>query len=153
MKDAYSFDVDTAGLDTSYQAMYDAYQRIFKRCGLTVLACEADPGIMGGDVSHEFMAPAESGEDHVVRCSACGYAANLEAAKCPAPSAAPHAAEQPKPMEAVKTPGKHTVEQVSQFLKVSPANFHSTRPVPAQSASVAASKSVLRVLRPSETSA
>ncbi|MBI4353908.1 MAG: proline--tRNA ligase, partial [Candidatus Omnitrophica bacterium] len=63
MKDAYSFDVDEAGLARSYQAMYEAYQRIFARCGLSVLACEADSGVMGGSVSHEFMAPADIGED------------------------------------------------------------------------------------------
>ncbi len=127
MKDAYSFDVDVEGLDRSYQAMYDAYQRIFRRCGLKVLACEADPGIMGGDVSHEFMAPAQSGEDRVVQCQGCGYAANLEAAKCqpPAPSPQPPA-ERPKLLEAVQTPGKHTVEQVSQFLKVPPATLIKT---------------------------
>jgi len=118
MKDAYSFDADTEGLNRSYQTMYEAYRRIFARCGLTVIACEADPGIMGGDVSHEFMAPAESGEDHVVRCPGCGYAANLEAARCESTVHSPQSIEKPKPLEAVKTPGKHTVEQVSQFLKV-----------------------------------
>ncbi|MBI3996866.1 MAG: proline--tRNA ligase [Candidatus Omnitrophica bacterium] len=128
MKDAYSFDVDVEGLNRSYQVMYDAYQRIFARCGLKVLACEADPGMMGGDVSHEFMAPAESGEDRVVQCAKCGYAANLEAAKCPpAPrplSPAPEDAR--KPLELVKTPGAHTVEQVSRFLKVTPAQLIKT---------------------------
>ena len=127
MKDAYSFDLDAEGLTRSYQTMYDAYRRIFSRCGLTVLACEADPGIMGGDVSHEFMAPAESGEDLVVQCAGCGYAANLEAAKCPeprAPSPEPH--EPLKPIEAVKTPGRHTVEQVSAFLKVPAARLIKT---------------------------
>ena len=123
MKDAYSFDVDQDGLNRSYQAMYDAYQRIYTRCGLKVLACEADPGIMGGDMSHEFMAPSDNGEDRIVQCKACGYAANLEAAKCPRPVESESlgsqgAGETPKPIEAVKTPGKHTVEQVSQFLKV-----------------------------------
>ncbi len=127
MKDAYSFDIDVDGLNRSYQAMYEAYQRIFTRCGLTVLACEADPGIMGGDVSHEFMAPADSGEDRVVRCQTCGYAANLEAAKCspPASSLQPPASSA-KPLEAVKTPGKHTVEQVSQCLKVKPSQLIKT---------------------------
>lgn len=63
MKDAYSFDKDEAGLDKNYQAMYDAYQRIFKKCGLEIITQQADPGVMGGEISHEFMAPAESGED------------------------------------------------------------------------------------------
>ena len=126
MKDAYSFDVDSEGLHRSYQAMYEAYTRIFARCGLTVLACDADPGVMGGDVSHEFMAPSESGEDRVVQCTGCGYAANLEAARC-APSAEPRqSAARPAALESVKTPGKHTVEQVSQFLKVPPSQLLKT---------------------------
>jgi len=71
MKDAYSFDKDEAGLDVNYQAMYRAYQNIFRRCGLDFLSIEADPGVMGGNVSHEFMVPAESGEDAVFRCPQC----------------------------------------------------------------------------------
>ncbi len=127
MKDAYSFDLDGDGLARSYQAMYAAYERLFRRVGLTVLACEADPGVMGGDVSHEFMAPAESGEDQVVRCAACGYAANVEAAKCPpAALTPPSPAEPPKPLATVKTPGQHTVEEVSRFLKVPAARLIKT---------------------------
>jgi len=128
MKDAYSFDVDAQGLARSYQAMYEAYQRIFSRCGLTVLACEADPGMMGGELSHEFMAPAAHGEDVVIRCQACGYASNLQAAKCPPQSIvpSPQSIEKPKPMETVKTPGKHTVDAVSRFLKVAPAQLIKT---------------------------
>jgi len=125
MKDAYSFDMTAEGLNQSYQAMYEAYQRIFERCGINALACEADPGIMGGDVSHEFMAPSDNGEDRVVRCTACGYAANLEAAKCAEPRGS-DGKEAPKPVEAVKTPGQHTIEQVSGFLKVSPAKLIKT---------------------------
>ncbi len=71
MKDAYSFDADTDGLDKNYQAMYDAYKRIFKRCGLDCLITEADPGVMGGKVSHEFMVPADDGEDVVLICEKC----------------------------------------------------------------------------------
>ena len=126
MQDAYSFDVDAEGLARSYQAMYDAYQRIFRRCGVQVLACEADTGAMGGDVSHEFMAPAPSGEDRVVRCQACGYAANLEAARCESIVHSPQSIEEPKPLETVQTPGQHTVEQVSRFLKVPPATLVKT---------------------------
>ena len=126
MKDAYSFDVDPAGLQRSYQTMYEAYQRIFSRCGLTVLACEADSGVMGGSVSHEFMAPAASGEDRVVRCAGCGYAANLEAAKCGEGGEGRGAREEAKKLEEVKTPGQHTVEQVSQFLKVAPSKLIKT---------------------------
>ena len=72
MKDAYSFDRDTQGLQKNYQLMYDAYQRIFKRCGLNVIIVQADSGAMGGDVSHEFLVPAAIGEDAVVVCSTCG---------------------------------------------------------------------------------
>ena len=118
MKDAYSFDRDVEGLHRSYQAMYEAYQRIFSRCGVHALACEADSGAMGGDVSHEFMAPAASGEDRVMRCGSCGYAANLEAAKCPPQAVGNQQQETLKPMESVKTPGKHTVKEVSEFLGV-----------------------------------
>jgi prolyl-tRNA synthetase len=74
MKDAYSFDKDEDGLNQNYQKMYQAYQRIFKRCGLNFLAVEADPGIMGGEVSHEFMVPAEGGEDTVAKCTVCAWA-------------------------------------------------------------------------------
>jgi len=127
MKDAYSFDVTLEGLNQSYQRMFEAYQRIFTRCGLSVLACEAESGVMGGEVSHEFMAEAASGEDLVAQCPACGYAANREAAKCQsAEGSRQRAGEEPKPLEEVRTPGKHTVEQVSQFLKVSPAKLIKT---------------------------
>ncbi len=71
MKDAYSFDKDEAGLERSYQAMHDAYQRIFKRCGLEILTTEADPGVMGGNISHEFMVSAQDGEDLVLLCPKC----------------------------------------------------------------------------------
>jgi len=74
MKDAYSFDRDEAGLDKNYKTMFDAYTRIFKRCGLKILAIEADPGVMGGNESHEFMAPASEGEDAVLLCLDCGCA-------------------------------------------------------------------------------
>jgi prolyl-tRNA synthetase len=124
MKDAYSFDVDPAGLDRSYQTMYDAYRRIFARAGLNVLACEADPGVMGGNTSHEFMVPSPNGEDTVVRCLACGYAANLEAAAAKDGATAPGST--PQPLKEVATPGKHTVEQVSGFLKVTPQQLLKT---------------------------
>ncbi len=86
MKDAYSFDRDEAGLDKNYKAMHDAYQRIFKRCGLNFITTEADPGIMGGDVSHEFMVPAKDGEDIVLVCAKCNYAKTAKEPKeeaCP----------------------------------------------------------------------
>lgn len=78
MKDAYSFDRDEAGLDKNYQAMYSAYKRIFKRCGLAVLITEADPGVMGGNVSHEFMVPAGDGEDILLFCPKCSSASSFK---------------------------------------------------------------------------
>jgi len=86
MKDAYSFDKDEAGLDKNYEAMHGAYLRIFKRCGLEVITTEADPGVMGGKVSHEFMVPADSGEDLVALCPKCKFAKSLGESKdesCP----------------------------------------------------------------------
>src|SRR5207302_5040358 len=80
MKDAYSFDATDEGAQLSYKKMYDAYARIFQRCGLKTIAVEADTGVMGGKFSHEFMVPAETGENEVVFCEACGYAANVEKA-------------------------------------------------------------------------
>src|SRR6202008_3750121 len=89
MKDAYSFDIDAAGLDVSYGKHYDAYCKIFDRCGLKYMVVEAASGAMGGSQSHEFMVASDAGEDYVVNCAACGYAANLEkaAAHPTAPSA------------------------------------------------------------------
>ena len=97
MKDAYSFDLDVEGLNRSYQRMFEAYQRLFERCGLAVMACEAETGAMGGDVSHEFMAESPSGEDLVVRCASCGYAANREAAKCQTSDIRHQTSERKKP--------------------------------------------------------
>ncbi len=82
MKDAYSFDRDLEGLSKSYDKMYDAYCRIFERCGLNFVPVEADSGIMGGDASHEFMVLAESGEDKIAQCSKCSYAASFDKAEC-----------------------------------------------------------------------
>ncbi len=78
MKDAYSFDAEESGLDKNYKAMSNAYKRIFKRCGLNILTTEADPGVMGGNVSHEFMAPAQDGEDLVLLCPKCKSAKPLK---------------------------------------------------------------------------
>src|SRR5580765_4446432 len=94
MKDAYSFDVNDEAAQVSYQKMYDAYVRIFQRCGLQTLAVEADTGVMGGKFSHEFMVPAETGENEVVYCETADYAANIEKATSrgpllPTPKAAP----------------------------------------------------------------
>ncbi len=90
MKDSYSFDLDAAGLDAAYEKHYQAYCRIFDRCGLDYIVVEAHSGAMGGSQSHEFMVKAEAGEDYVVECAGCDYAANLEkAASKPVPPQAP----------------------------------------------------------------
>src|SRR2546422_6862556 len=83
MKDAYSFDATDEAAQASYRQMYEAYARIFQRCGLKTIAVEADTGVMGGKSSHEFMVPAETGENEVVFCSGCGYAANMDKAVSP----------------------------------------------------------------------
>jgi prolyl-tRNA synthetase len=115
MKDAYSFDVDSAAADLSYEKMYNAYMRIFERCGLNFRAVEADTGTIGGSSSHEFMVLAESGEDAIVSCDSCRYAANVEKAEVrPVASAAggQHA------LEKKATPGRKTITDVAAFLGV-----------------------------------
>ncbi len=123
MKDAYSFETDEEGLDKSYKAMYDAYCRIFDRCGLDYVPVEADTGAMGGDVSHEFMVPSEVGEDLLARCPSGDYSVNIEKAE-PAPLPAENAGNAEKdgqqPMKSVSTPKVTTIEQVSKFLKTGP---------------------------------
>jgi prolyl-tRNA synthetase len=116
MKDAYSFDADEAGAEQSYERMYDAYMRIFERCGLQFRAVEADTGLIGGRFSHEFMVLADTGEDAIVSCEECDYAANIERAEIR--SAAEATEEKPKKMERVQTPGKRSVEEVTAFLGV-----------------------------------
>ena len=118
MKDAYTFDMDAAGLDKAYQDQYDAYCKIFTRCGLEYMIVEADSGAMGGSQSHEFMVSSEAGEDIVVHCKACGYAANLEKAASNAadPSASdPEGDLQP---EEFHTPGLKTIADLSTFTKL-----------------------------------
>ena len=114
MKDAYSFDADDAGADKSYRAMYDAYVRIFARVGLAAKPVEADTGDIGGNFSHEFMVFAASGEDGILDCPACGYAANQERAER-APAPVPYQTEAGA-AETVATPGQHTCEEVACFL-------------------------------------
>jgi prolyl-tRNA synthetase len=118
MKDSYSFDIDQAGLDVSYQKHYEAYRRIFDRCGLQYAVVEADSGSMGGSMSHEFMSMTDAGEDMVASCVKCGYAANLEKAssKLGAVEDLPGDA----PPDLVHTPGMKTIEEVAKFLGVSP---------------------------------
>ncbi|ALA57834.1 proline--tRNA ligase [Nitrospira moscoviensis] len=124
MKDAYSFDVDEAGAKLSYQKMYDAYTRIFTRCGLTFRAVEADTGLIGGDVSHEFMVLAETGEATVVYTDKGAYAANLERAEVPPPADADPSPL--RPLAPAATPQRRTVDEVTAFLKVSPRQLVKT---------------------------
>ena len=114
MKDLYSFDADEAGLDESYQKMLRAYRNIYDRCGLPTLLVEADSGAIGGKDSHEFMVIAQSGEEEVVYCDACKYAANVEKAKSAREKIK---AEKPLPIEEVATPGVTTIEDLAAFLK------------------------------------
>jgi len=114
MKDLYSFDRDEVGLDVSYKKMYDAYSRVFDRCGLTYRPVEADPGAIGGKGSHEFMVIADSGEAAIVYCDGgCDYAANVEKAELH-PIEAPD--EAPAPLEIKDTPGTKTIAAVAAFL-------------------------------------
>jgi prolyl-tRNA synthetase len=122
MKDSYSFDIDAAGLDVSYQKHYDAYCRIFDRCGLKYVVVEAHSGAMGGSQSHEFMVRTAAGEDQVVSCEKCNYAANMDKATSRlAPVEDLAASGDGKPLE-VHTPGQKTIEDVARFLGVSPKN-------------------------------
>jgi len=124
MKDAYSFDVDDAGADLSYKKMYDAYRRIFLRCGLEFRAVEADSGAIGGSFSHEFMVLAETGEDAIVSCDNCDYAANVEKAELRAPLG-----EAPAPtmeLGKVATPNLKSIEDVAAFLNENPQKMVKT---------------------------
>lgn len=132
MKDAYSFDSDRKGAEDTYRAMYDAYTAIFTRCGLDFRSVEADTGKIGGSLSHEFMVLADTGEDRVVSCHLCDYAANLEMAAVPPQGkvdtsepegSGPDRVERPKN---VATPGKRTVEEVTAFLGVRPQDLLKT---------------------------
>lgn len=111
MKDAYSFDATDEGAMASYKKMYDAYSRIFARCGLRAFPVEADTGVIGGNHSHEFMIPAETGENDVVYCEACNYAANIEKAVSGLPKTAPR--ELGTAPEKFATPGVVTIEALS----------------------------------------
>jgi len=124
MKDAYSFDRDEAGAKVSYQKMYDAYSRIFTRCGLTFRAVEADTGLIGGTSSHEFMVLAETGEETIVYAEGGTYAANVERAEI-RPSAET-SSEAPRPLRKVATPKARSVEDVTALLKIAPAQLVKT---------------------------
>lgn len=122
MKDAYSFDVTDEGAQISYQKMYDAYVRIFRRCGLKAMPVEADTGVMGGKYSHEFMVPAETGENEVVYCDTGDYAANMEKAISVLRNSDPASPEAAMPLEKFPTPGVVTIEALAQVPYQVPAH-------------------------------
>ena len=127
MKDAYSFDRDTTGLDESFQLHADAYKKVFARCGLEVYEVEAESGIMGGKESWDYLAPAESGANELVRCENGDYAADIEAAE-----GTPRAPEFPPSLgapEEVETPGVTTIEGLAEFLKIDAAATSKAMPV------------------------
>ncbi|XEC94275.1 proline--tRNA ligase [Paenibacillus tarimensis] len=128
MKDAYSFDVDWQGLDRTYRSMYDAYNRIFERCGLRFRAVEADAGSIGGEgETHEFMVLADIGEDTVVTCAGCQYAANLEKAEAGlSESSGEAAAERSAAYEKFHTPNVSTIEQLAAFTGLPERHFAKT---------------------------
>jgi len=115
MKDAYSLDRDEAGLDEQYGTLYEAYFRIFARCGLPTVAVRADVGIMGGSMAHEFMYLAPAGEDTILICDNCGYTANRQVARFRKPVAE---AEEQRPIEKVATPGADTIESLARTLEI-----------------------------------
>ena len=123
MKDAYSFDADQEGLDKSYDDMFDAYTRIFARCELDNSPVQADSGAMGGSASAEFMVKSEVGEDEIVFCSGCDYAANIEKA-----TSVNHEAstEEMKEMSEIETPNVHTIEELQDFFKMDAGQFAKT---------------------------
>lgn len=124
MKDAYSFDADKKGLEHSYNKMYKAYCDIIKKCNLPYIVVEADPGMMGGSESAEFMVPSDSGEDLIAHCQKCGYAVSLEAALCFKSSTVKK--DKLKTLKEVDTPKAFTVEQVTKLLKVSSSGIIKT---------------------------
>jgi prolyl-tRNA synthetase len=127
MKDAYSFHTDVEDCRREYDNMYQTYKRIFSRCGLRFRPVEADTGTIGGSQSHEFQVLAESGEDAIVSCNSCDYAANVEKAEVKAtrPTGRDIAEESPK-LEKVSTPGKKSVAEVAEYLKLPSENFIKT---------------------------
>ena len=122
MKDSYSFDKDEEGLEENYQKHAEAYDRIYRRCGLEFYKVDSDPGMMGGATAHEFMAPSPAGEDTVVLCDKCGYAANTELALS-RPVSQPSMNDGDWKLEDIETPEKRTVTEVSNYLKTEPVYF------------------------------
>ncbi len=119
MKDAYSFDINPQGMAKSYEIMYEAYERIFKRLGLEARAVEADSGAIGGNFSHEFHVMADSGEDGIAICASTGYSANVDKVDLPALSAS-ELPTSTTPMKEVATPKQHTIENLCSFLNINP---------------------------------
>jgi prolyl-tRNA synthetase len=127
MKDAYTFHTDAEDLDAAYRAMEQAYCRVFERCGLGYTQVEADTGNIGGSESHEFMVLADTGEDAILSCPSCSYGANVEKAEAGPVAAAPDwPLDRPDRPEAVDTPDLRTVEEVAEFLGISPAHLIKT---------------------------
>ncbi len=126
MKDAYSFATSLEQLNVQYDAMYNAYCRIFERCGLEYIPVEAESGPIGGDASHEFMAPADNGEDFVVRCCGCDYAANQERADTGRVSSIPAKTDAADEPQHVNTPNAGSIEDVSKMLNADPSTFIKT---------------------------
>ena len=146
MKDAYSFDIDAAGLDVSYKKHYETYRRIFDRCGLKYMVVEADSGAMGGKESHEFMVRTPAGEDQIVSCDGCDYAANIEKATSKLEAVMDLAAEgDGHPLE-VHTPGQKTIEDVARFLGVSPKNKIKTLALTAEEAAASGKKKLRQIV-------
>ncbi len=119
MKDLYSFDVDEKGLEMNYQRTVQAYKNIYSRCGLPAVMVEADSGAIGGKASHEFMLVTESGEDMIILCPKCGYAANTEKARSIKKKPA---STKPLPLEEIATPGIKTIEEVARFVGIDKNN-------------------------------
>jgi len=146
MKDSYSFDIDAAGLDVSYKKHYETYRRIFDRCGLKYMVVEADSGAMGGKESHEFMVRTPAGEDLIVSCEQCNYAANMEKAVSKLAGVEDLTLEGGgEPLE-VHTPGMKTIEDVARFLGVSPKNKIKTLAYMAEEPDAKTGKSKLRAV-------
>jgi prolyl-tRNA synthetase len=144
MKDSYSFDIDAPGLDVSYKKHYQAYCNIFDRCGLKYMVVEADSGAMGGKESHEFMVRTPAGEDRIVSCDGCNYAANMEKATSKLEAVEDLKPEgDGQPLE-VHTPGQKTIEDVAKFLGVSPKNKIKTLALMAEEKDEKSGKTKLR---------
>jgi len=124
MKDGYSFDIDDRNAEKTYWQMYDVYKNIFTRCDLDFKVVEAETGTIGGSFSHEFMVLAEVGEDTIVFCQNCDYAANIEKAEVVTLAISP--SERLKSRKEIHTPNKHTVEEITEFLNISPQKIVKT---------------------------